>query len=811
MLVSLTGAFLSLAFEIGSASFRARVEEVTGRFSLQWICRKGDRLYSKSVLPWESPPPSFVYIEVDGVGAIIDGRMVPVVKPPRRGKDFFEGYFSFEGININQELYFSDSLFCEQDSLAFSMKLNNPGRRKKIRLAYVMEIPGDSYIISPFEGTVAEPRRRVFLSLDRVPPYLLFSWDDTPTDMNMALILEGRALTPDKVLLSDFSEVYPHPFKVRGPSKSHLSGRRALTLMWEFELPGKQSREVRFFFATAEWHKSGQVMYLKPRYFAFPFPLVMRFRKRTEICDLKFEEGYFSEVNRTSGFFYPSSECMITLILFPEFVKIPGFPGRTKGRDVVFINSTSGSLNITLNLSLEKSPSKGEVIEFLRYSRIVERRALEERANLLAESQNYYARARFMTEMAISSMSKWNFKKAYQMSLGAFSYYEKAYKVAVQTWERLRKETLSLIERVKPLDEDPLKEQVLSHLYQALKDVERKDVSVEGRLPELKREVEMLIELLYWKKIAKKAIAQAGELREKAERESADSINITSGLFNGGDVFLKRATEEFDSRLFKSSAADARRSLELFELSYRKALKEWERLQKELEALGVIIEAHPRSDPLGEYLSSLLLECRVMIPEKNPKAFGLVAEHRSVLSWYKKTLPDLLRALKLLWKVNVVYPGLRRVLAPSDRASLDFLLVKSIVFFRLRQYRVSMYYLEALLSQIKGFKHVVEKGDTLWDISAKYYNKPWLWRRIYYANMLYIKNPHWIYPGQIFFVPVRIKGVQNIELLEENIVLKLYGYQIPEEVKKYFSEYPLDVPFGALRRIYSKIRLQKVE
>lgn len=44
--------------------------------------------------------------------------------------------------------------------------------------------------------------------------------------------------------------------------------------------------------------------------------------------------------------------------------------------------------------------------------------------------------------------------------------------------------------------------------------------------------------------------------------------------------------------------------------------------------------------------------------------------------------------------------------------------------------------------------HTVQKGDTLWDLSSRYYRNAWGWPKMWSYNPQ-ITNPHWIYPGDV--------------------------------------------------------------
>jgi hypothetical protein len=52
-----------------------------------------------------------------------------------------------------------------------------------------------------------------------------------------------------------------------------------------------------------------------------------------------------------------------------------------------------------------------------------------------------------------------------------------------------------------------------------------------------------------------------------------------------------------------------------------------------------------------------------------------------------------------------------------------------------------------------GKTHTVSGGDTLWDLSGKYYKDPYKWGKIYNANLKTVSNPDRIYPKEELVIP----------------------------------------------------------
>jgi hypothetical protein len=57
--------------------------------------------------------------------------------------------------------------------------------------------------------------------------------------------------------------------------------------------------------------------------------------------------------------------------------------------------------------------------------------------------------------------------------------------------------------------------------------------------------------------------------------------------------------------------------------------------------------------------------------------------------------------------------------------------------------------------------YVIVKGDTLWDLAKRYYGNPYLWPQLWEKNQ-YIKDAHWIYPGDPLDTGVQVAPAPSL-------------------------------------------------
>lgn len=57
--------------------------------------------------------------------------------------------------------------------------------------------------------------------------------------------------------------------------------------------------------------------------------------------------------------------------------------------------------------------------------------------------------------------------------------------------------------------------------------------------------------------------------------------------------------------------------------------------------------------------------------------------------------------------------------------------------------------------------HVIERGDTLWDLAARFHGDPYLWPQIWERNQ-YILDAHWIYPGDRLMLGPEVAPVEDL-------------------------------------------------
>lgn len=102
-------------------------------------------------------------------------------------------------------------------------------------------------------------------------------------------------------------------------------------------------------------------------------------------------------------------------------------------------------------------------------------------------------------------------------------------------------------------------------------------------------------------------------------------------------------------------------------------------------------------------------------------------------------------------------------------------------------------------------RYVVVKGDTLWDISAKFLQYPWHWPEIWQVNPQ-VENPHLIYPGDELTLVYR-DGRPVLELNRGQQTFKLS----PEMREIRIDEAINTIPLSIIRPFLTKPRVVGVE
>ncbi len=80
-------------------------------------------------------------------------------------------------------------------------------------------------------------------------------------------------------------------------------------------------------------------------------------------------------------------------------------------------------------------------------------------------------------------------------------------------------------------------------------------------------------------------------------------------------------------------------------------------------------------------------------------------------------------------------------------------------------------YAEIELNPTHPGTYTVQKGDTLWDISARFLKSPWVWPEVWHANPQ-IENPHLIYPGDTISL-VYLDGKPQLQVTRGHPTVKL--------------------------------------
>src|SRR5881394_2790486 len=104
--------------------------------------------------------------------------------------------------------------------------------------------------------------------------------------------------------------------------------------------------------------------------------------------------------------------------------------------------------------------------------------------------------------------------------------------------------------------------------------------------------------------------------------------------------------------------------------------------------------------------------------------------------------------------------------------------------------------------------YVVQRGDTLWDIAAKFLRDPWNWPEIWQINPQ-IENPHLIFPGDTLSLVYLDNGRPAVTVTERGPAAGPFAGGGSEKLSPRIRELPLEeaiptIPFAQVRAFLSR-------